>query len=392
MTVSTTLNKIILVGDGVTTAFSFPFAVRSGGQTDIQVFLTTAAGVITQLTYATQYSVTLNAAIAPNPTPVGGSVTCSVAPAAGVLVTILRTMALTQPTSLANQGNLYQPVLESTDDNQEMQVQQLSELLSRMISVAVSDSAPLNLPPTAQRANLAFMFDSAGNPIAAAPGGANSPVSSAMAPVVNAASIAAAVALLGLSGVAAEPTGVIKAWAGTSSAAPPTGYLLCGGQAVSRATFATLFALVSTTFGVGDGSTTFNVPDLRGRVLAGLDNINGVAATRLSATTIPSGGGPTTLGGNGGTETNVVSVAKMPAHSHPGTAQAAHSHTLSGLANVNVINRSSGGVRDFVAGSVAETNVGVDNATPVITVASQGGGTPLEIVQPTICLNYIIKT
>lgn len=390
MTVSTVLNKITLIGDGVTTAFTFPFAIRPNGQTDIQVFLTTAAGVITQLTYATQYTVTENAAIAPNPTPVGGTVNCTTAPANGVLVTILRTMALTQPTSLANQGNLYQPVLESTDDNQAMQLQQLSELLGRMISVAVSDPAPLNLPAVAQRANLAFMFDSSGNPIAAAPGGANAPVSSAMAPVVNAATIAAAVALLGLTGVAVEPTGVIKAWAGTSSATPPTGYLLCGGQAVSRATFAALFTQISTTFGTGDGSTTFNVPDLRGRVIAGLDNINGVTASRLSATTIPNGGGPTTLGGNGGTETNTITTAKMPSHTHTANS---HSHT----------SRAEGGTagasQAFTdALLLTQGGAGFSESTPLattsvtVTINNTGGGTALEIVQPTICLNYIIKT
>lgn len=390
MTVSTTLNKIILVGDGVTTAFSFPFAVRSGGQADIQVFLTTAAGVITQLTYATQYSVTLNAAIAPNPTPVGGSVTCSVAPAAGTLVTILRTMALTQPTSLANQGNLYQPVLESTDDNQEMQVQQLSELLSRMISVAVSDSAPLNLPPAAQRANLAFMFDSAGNPIAAAPGGANSPVSSAMAPVVNAASIAAAVALLGLTGAAPLPTGMVAAFAG----AAPSGWLLAAGQAVSRTGATTvLFAYCGTQFGVGDGSTTFNLPDLRGRVPAGLDNMNGVAALRLTGASITSGGGPTTLGGNGGAEQNTIASNQMPSHTHAFTGAPLGTHTHGPSAGSQFISDSGGGQFGASGGSIGTNAMtAVSAGTPAGTNAATGGSTPLLNVQPTICLNYCIKT
>ncbi len=391
MTVSTTLNKIIAVGDGVTMAFTFPFALRPSGQTDIQVFLTDTAGVITQLTYATQYTVTENAAIAPNPTPVGGTVNCVTAPAAGVLVTILRTMALTQPTSLANQGNLYQPVLESTDDNQAMQIQQLSELLGRMISVAVSDPAPLNLPPVAQRANLAFMFDSSGNPIAVAPGGANSPVSSAMAPVVNAATIAAAVALLGLSGVAPEPTGVIKAWAGTSSATPPTGYLLCGGQAVSRATFAALFTQIGTAFGTGDGSTTFNLPDLRGRVPAGLDNINGITASRLTGTTITSGGGPTTLGGNGGTETNTISIAKLPAHTHTANSHT-HSVAMEGK-TVSSLPQTFGDAAFSTQGpSGGSASSDLTTGGTVVTLQNTGGGTPLEIVQPTICLNYIIKT
>lgn len=205
MTVSTTLNKIIYTADGVTTAFTFPFAVQDGGQTDIQVF-TTVAGVITQLTYGTQYTVTLNAPISPNPTGVGGTVNIISTPANGTLVTILRTMTLNQPTSLANQGTLYQPVLEASNDDLAMQVQQLNELLGRQITVAVSDSTPTALPPAAQRANLAMGFDSSGNPtaIATLPAGT---VSSAMAPFVGAASIAAAKALLGYGTMANENIG-----------------------------------------------------------------------------------------------------------------------------------------------------------------------------------------
>lgn len=58
------------------------------------------------------------------------------------------------------------------------------------------------------------------------------------------------------------PPGVMSAYGGSSA---PTGYLLCDGSAVSRTTYAALFAAISTTFGTGDGSTTFNVPDMRGR-------------------------------------------------------------------------------------------------------------------------------
>ena len=55
-------------------------------------------------------------------------------------------------------------------------------------------------------------------------------------------------------------------FAGSSS---PTGFLFCDGSAVSRSTYADLFAIISTTYGVGDGSSTFNLPDIRGRVVAG---------------------------------------------------------------------------------------------------------------------------
>jgi microcystin-dependent protein len=72
-----------------------------------------------------------------------------------------------------------------------------------------------------------------------------------------------------------EATGVIKAFGGTVA---PAGYLLCNGAAVSRSTYANLFSLISTNYGVGDGSTTFNVPDAAGRSLLGLGSNTDVNA------------------------------------------------------------------------------------------------------------------
>ena len=403
MTVSTTTNKIVLTANGLSNTFTFPFAVRFNGATDIQVFQTDTSGNITQLTYGTQYTVVLNAVIAPNPTPVGGTVTITAIPALNTLVTILRTEAETQATSLANQGTLYQPAIEAMSDYVTMLTQQIAELQGRAISVAVSDNAPTNLPPAAQRANLALMFDSNGNPIAAAPGGANAPVSSAMAPVVNAASIAAAVALLGLTGVAPEPSGVVKAYAGSAA---PSGYLLCSGTAVSRTTFAALFAVISTTYGVGDGSTTFNLPDLRGRVPAGLDNMGGTTAGRLTSNTIT--GGATTLGnsnGNTGIEQNILAIGQLPAHQHPVFLKDnQHSHDMGGAPNTAGASAvsfasNSGGSTISGASQVANKNnssnitIGSVNGTANDNqTANTGSGNPVNNVQPTIILNWIIKT
>jgi microcystin-dependent protein len=61
----------------------------------------------------------------------------------------------------------------------------------------------------------------------------------------------------------------------------PTGYLACNGQAVSRTAYATLFAAIGTSFGAGDGSTTFNVPDLRGQFVRGWDNGRGLDPSRV---------------------------------------------------------------------------------------------------------------
>jgi microcystin-dependent protein len=76
------------------------------------------------------------------------------------------------------------------------------------------------------------------------------------------------------------PIGGLLTYIGVS--APNSAFVLPFGQAISRTTYATLFALTGTTFGPGDGSTTFNVPDLRGRAVCGQDNMGGSAAERIT--------------------------------------------------------------------------------------------------------------
>src|SRR5690606_13639822 len=94
------------------------------------------------------------------------------------------------------------------------------------------------------------------------------------------------------------PTGAVVPFAGSTA---PSGWLLCDGSAVSRTTYSDLFSAISTTYGAGDESTTFNVPDLRGRVVAGKDDMGGTSANRL---TDQSGGlDGDTLGDTGGAET-----------------------------------------------------------------------------------------
>lgn len=91
-------------------------------------------------------------------------------------------------------------------------------------------------------------------------------------------------------GCTAGLIGELKAWAGTGS--QPEGWLTCDGSAVSRTTYAALYAVIGTTYGVGDGSTTFNLPDARGRTIVGTDNMGGSAANRLDwANTMGATGG-----------------------------------------------------------------------------------------------------
>lgn len=207
MTVTTTSNKIIYNGNGATTVFGFAFPGVAAA--DLQVYYTDTNGVITLLS-PTLYSVALNPITGTNPTAVGGSVTYPLVGspiAVGTMLTIIRELPVTQNTSLDNQGTLWQPVIEAALDYLTMVEQQFIELLNRQITVAVSDPNPLALPPVAQRANKYFAFDGSGNPIAASAQAGTAIVSSAMVPVVSAATLALARTAMGLGNVAVENIG-----------------------------------------------------------------------------------------------------------------------------------------------------------------------------------------
>ena len=104
-----------------------------------------------------------------------------------------------------------------------------------------------------------------------------------------------------LTGIVAVPVGAMTMYAGASV---PTGWLFCDAAAVSRTTYSALFAAVGTTYGVGDGATTFNVPDMRGRVPLGVGTGDAPDATAHA------------LGSKAGAETHTLLIAEMPAHTH----------------------------------------------------------------------------
>ena len=156
------------------------------------------------------------------------------------------------------------------------------------------------------------------------------------------------------------PSGSLMPYAGSSA---PTGYFLCDGSAQSRTTYSALFAIIGTTYGSGDGSSTFNIPDLRGRVIAGQDDMGGSSANRLTNQT--GGVNGDVLGDTGGAETHTLSISEMPAHTHSVPA----------------------------SGSLPRGDSSFEAATDDAgTSGSTGGGNAHNNVQPTIILNYIIKT
>lgn len=169
--------------------------------------------------------------------------------------------------------------------------------------------------------------------------------------------------------VSGVPTGTINQFAGSAA---PAGYLLCQGQAVSRSTYTDLYAVIGTTYGTGDGSTTFNLPNLQDRVGVG-------KSSTLS-----------TLGATGGEKTHALTVAELASHNHTATtdAQGAHQHSLA----------YSGGdatnTPQARAGSAADNWYNCASAgthTHNVTVANNGSGTAHNNMQPYLVVNYIIK-
>ena len=149
-----------------------------------------------------------------------------------------------------------------------------------------------------------------------------------------------------------EPSGTIKAFGGSSA---PTGYLICDGSAVSRTTYAALFAAIGTTFGAGNGTTTFNIPDARGKVLAGYKSGDANFGT---------------LGHSLGEATHLLTTAEMPSHSH----------------NVPI------GITGSFANSPGWNGDATHSGTNPWSSDPTGGGGAHNNIQPSLTINYIIKT
>jgi len=168
----------------------------------------------------------------------------------------------------------------------------------------------------------------------------------------------------------AAPSGAIIAFGGTSV---PSGYLLCDGTAYSRTTFSTLFGVISSNFGNGDGSTTFNVPDFRGMFLRGVNGTSGNDPDASSRTANNSGGN---TGNNVGSE--------------QAGAFASHTHSVSGSGSftINTNPGNTGGTGNNVAQGV-NSPVGTQSVSFSGSIGNTGGDETRPI---NVYVYYIIKT
>jgi len=176
------------------------------------------------------------------------------------------------------------------------------------------------------------------------------------------------------------PTATIVPW---SKSSVPSGFLECNGAAVSRSTYSDLFSAIGTTYGAGDGSSTFTLPDLQDNVAIGKSGTKALASTGGANTVASSGSVSGTVGDT------ALTVAQLPAHTHnpvtitsnvPGSDNPTGSN---GLETTTVTPGSN------MTGTTASTGSG-DTHTHSFSGSFSGSAT--SVVQPYLALIYIIKT
>ena len=162
----------------------------------------------------------------------------------------------------------------------------------------------------------------------------------------------------------AVPVGVVQMWAGKAA---PAGWLLCQGQAVSRTTYAALYAVCGTAYGTGDGSSTFNLPDLRARMPIGLSGSGAFNA----------------LGKAGGEENHTLTTEEMPNHSHP----------LNNRIYTDMPAKSGNQQKYILQGNSGDRwlSTNLHDGTGVPNTDSTGGGGAHNNMPPYVVMNFIIR-
>ena len=173
-----------------------------------------------------------------------------------------------------------------------------------------------------------------------------------------------------LTGIEGIPTATIVPW---SSSSVPTGFLECNGAAVSRSTYSALFAIIGTTYGAGDGASTFGLPDLQDNVAIGKSGTKALASTG-GANTVASSGN---VGGS--TANATLSTAQL----------ASHSHVTQGTAG-NIPGTFSWNTRP--AGQNPATGNAGSGTGHQHNMSATFSGDSTSVVQPYLAVIYIIKT
>ena len=177
-----------------------------------------------------------------------------------------------------------------------------------------------------------------------------------------------------LTGIQGVNTGIIVPW---SSGSVPTGFLECNGAVVSRSTYADLFAVVSTTYGAGDGSSTFGLPDLQNKVSVGKSNNKALASTGGADTV-------TSTGNVGGTTANTsLTTNQIASHNHQLYNPGPNPQGNAAVSNLQY-NANPGSV-------LTPTNSG-NGAAHQHNMSANFSGDATSVLQPYLTTLYIIKT
>jgi microcystin-dependent protein len=363
----------------------YTFAFYAPLPTDIQVYYQAsnapAIPASDLLVLNVNYTVTYNV----DPTT-GGYITLLVAPTTGYYLTINRQVAASLNTNFANAQNFSGANLDAALDRllllcQQNQNYNLQRNLSYVINTYLPNASPYTQLPTLAQ-NQVWVGSGSGITAAVL---ATSPSASvlqsllaSMIPGADGASIVgyydtvdsvattvaaflnnlpAYISNLLTSTALGFKTGMMIDYGSTT---PPAGWLVCDGSAVSRTTYANLFATISTIWGVGDGSTTFNLPNLKGSVSVGS---GGLTTTQFSGNTV---------GYMGGEYKHTLLETELAAHNHPGSILDV---TTTGL-----------------GGSGQSVTLVHGGSTATLTITSDGNNTPFNVMQPGAVVLKIIKT
>ena len=183
-----------------------------------------------------------------------------------------------------------------------------------------------------------------------------------------------------LTGIEGTATGTIVPW---SAASLPSGFLECNGQTVSRSTYSALFAIVGTTYGAGDGSTTFLVPDLQDNTPVGKSGSKALGTTGGANTA-------TSTGNVGGSTANAtLTTAQLASHLHTMNAYSAVAPNGNGLPFDKPLSVSTGNTPTPALSPTSNTGSGSGHSHNMSATFS---GDATSVLQPYLALIYIIKT